>query len=77
MTDLYPVTIVKSRYGGTYEGATWLAFNLEMNQVPPEVTGTDVECSEFFASTQLVIGRGDSPDTSYTALAALTGGSTQ
>lgn len=58
----WPVTIVRSRYGGCYEGAPWLAFNLDPNQIPEDWNGGDTECSEFFFKTDLPIGRGASPD---------------
>ena len=28
MDELYPVTIIRDRYSGTYSGALWLAFNM-------------------------------------------------
>ncbi len=59
---LYPVTIVADRYNGTYSGGSWLAFNLEADQIPKEVHGNDIECSDFHSKTKLPIGIGSTPE---------------
>lgn len=60
---LWPVTIVKSRYGGTYEGAEWLAFNNSPEQVGAGgALGDDCECLDFFADPGLLVGKGSTPD---------------
>ena len=35
--DMYPITILTDRYGGTYSGGGWLAFNLPPEEIPFEV----------------------------------------
>jgi hypothetical protein len=35
---LCPVTIIATRYGGTYEGGAWAAFPLDPWQVPSRTT---------------------------------------
>lgn len=47
MRDVYPVTIISDRYGDTYSGAPWPAFNLDPENVPEDVAGDDVECMMF------------------------------
>ena len=46
--DIYPLTVVRDRYNGTYSGASYLAFNLDSNLVPSEVHDSDVPCSYFW-----------------------------
>ena len=46
--DIYPLTVVRDRYNGTYSGASYLAFNLDSNFVPSEVHDSDVPCSYFW-----------------------------
>lgn len=65
MRDVYPVTIICDRYGGTYSGAEWLAFNLDPEDVPKDVAGDDVECMMFWEQHRqdaLSVGRGTTPD---------------
>lgn len=60
----YPVTIIKSRYQGAYEGAQWVAFNANMDEVD-DAEGSDITCSIFFERYQGPIGRGESPKHAY------------
>ncbi len=60
--ELYPVTIVTDRYGGTYSKGGWLAFNLPPNELPPEIDADDVTCYKFWKSTDILVGRGSTPD---------------
>lgn len=46
--DIYPLTVIRDRYNGTYSGASYLAFNLDSNSVPSEVHGSDIPCSYFW-----------------------------
>lgn len=71
--SLHPVTIVQARYNGTYEGAPWLCFPLEVHQLA-EVEqwrrwdGDETECQAFWRTAQInefLIGRGDSPTAAY------------
>ena len=34
MAELWPVTVILTRYGGTYEGGRWAAFNLDHEDIP-------------------------------------------
>ena len=46
--DIYPLTVIRDRYNGTYSGASYLAFNLDSNFVPSEIHDSDVPCSYFW-----------------------------
>ena len=46
--DIYPLTVIRDRYNGTYSGASYLAFNLDSNLVPSEVHESDVPCPYFW-----------------------------
>ena len=76
---IYPVTIIKSRYGGAYEGDTWVAFNerVDSEHLPEAVSG-DVSCNSFFImidnpkikienqfGVRIKVGRGDTPQKAY------------
>ena len=64
----YPITIVQARYGGTYEGAEWLAFNRYPENLPEDWDGDDMSCNEFWTETREFIGKGGSPQLAYTDL---------
>ena len=77
--DKYPVTIIRSRYGGVYEGAEWIAFNDSGDsKFIAEATGDDSTCSGFFCridnpkiemknefDERLFIGIGKTPQQAY------------
>lgn len=71
-SKLWPVCVLRSRYGGVYEGAEWIAFNCLAEDVPGDAFGGDIECSVFFglhiAKTQ--VGRGASPGAAFDDLVA-------
>lgn len=71
VTDLWPVTIVRSRYGGVYEGGDWVAHNLLPDEVPQESMGEDVECQEWFVQNRRDVGVGNTPQDAYNNLLAL------
>lgn len=60
--DIYPVTILTDRYGGTYSGGRWLAFDLSPEEIPFEVDADDVTCYKFWKSTDILVGLGSTPD---------------
>lgn len=67
--NIYPVTIVRDRYSGTYSGADWLAFRCESESVPEEVGGGDSTEQNFWTEFNLrpgkdryPVGRGGSPE---------------
>lgn len=46
--DIYPLTIVWDRYGGTYSGGEFIAWNLYPSDVPEEQFFGDIECWKFW-----------------------------
>jgi len=69
--DLYPVTIVRSRYGAIYEPGRWLAFSATPENLPPEWHADDATCAAFYAERSGEIGGGASPDAAYVDLQCL------
>jgi len=67
--NIYPLTVIADRYTGTYSGGEYLAFNLNFDEIPSDVTGDDVACSNFFYSTDLVYGKGKTIDEAVKDLA--------
>jgi hypothetical protein len=47
--DIYPLTITKDRYMGTYSGGEWTAWNCDADEVPEEIACDDVTCCEFWS----------------------------
>lgn len=45
---MYPITLIKTRYQGTYEGGKWAAFNLYPEDIPLAATGSDNCCAEWW-----------------------------
>ena len=71
--DIWPVTILKDRYQGTYSGTQWLAFNLEFSQLPNQILGSDPEEMWFWADGYLlypwlIIGKGRTIEEAYNNL---------
>lgn len=63
--EIYPLTIISDRYNGTYSGGGYLAFNLYSDQIPEEVSGSDLECASFWNNTQLIVGKGSTPENAH------------
>lgn len=62
MTTDYPITIIKARYGGAYEGGQWIAFDKHPERVPRASYGSDNQCMDFFHNNQEKVGVGSSPE---------------
>lgn len=68
----YPVTIFPARYGGTYEGASWIALNeFTRSEAVAAAQDSDIECMDFYHNYQGVIGRGCCPQHAYENLCSL------
>lgn len=70
--NIYPLTIIKDRYNGTYSKGKYLAFNDDYYNIPKEVDGEGGDCSSFWSTfpnkkalngmgKPLNVGRGNSP----------------
>jgi excisionase family DNA binding protein len=57
---IFPLTLNMDRYGGVYSGGAWLAFNEDPWDIDSRVSGSDMECMEYFDEPRM-IGRGASP----------------
>lgn len=60
--NIYPLTIIRDRYNGSYSGGTYVAFNLECVNVPTEVFGDDCTAMRFWKHYKGVVGLGGSPE---------------
>ena len=59
--DIYPLTIVLDRYGGTYSDGVFTAWNCYADEIPTEIDGSDLECWTFWEKADRSrIGFGDS-----------------
>lgn len=65
--ELYPTTILRSRYGGVYEGANWVAFH-ETPSAVADTQGDDITCASFFRNYPHPIGWGNTPQEAYDKL---------
>ena len=45
----YPTTIIRTRYGGVYEGGRWAALDCSHEEVPEDAISEDVPCFEFWS----------------------------
>lgn len=51
--ELFPATVTLDRYGGTYSGGYWTAWNEYPEDVPKEPFEDDVTCCRFWLDTEL------------------------
>jgi hypothetical protein len=59
---LWPVTVVPARYGGCYEGASWVAFPCRYHDIPINPYDDDISAMEWWGSSNAdMVGRGESP----------------
>jgi hypothetical protein len=69
MTErIYPVTIIRTRYGGAYEGGVWAAFPVRADRVPPETTGDDRACMVWWEEYGAGVGLGATPESAVADL---------
>ena len=61
MDEIYPLTIVSDRYGGTYSGGDFTAWNMDYYEIPTDPAEDDVTCMMFWDTTDIVVGRGATP----------------
>ncbi len=67
------MTIVRARYGGSYEPGAWLAFPNHPAEMPEDWNASDVPCALFWDSYIGAVGAGESPDGALADLAARLG----
>lgn len=61
ISEIYPMTIICDRYGGTYSGGRYTAWYKDFWDIPDEVDGCDPECSIFWLQCEEIVGIGDTP----------------
>ena len=59
---VYPLTIIKDRYGGAYSGSEYTAWNLDFYEIPIDITLSDISCMDFWVDEEIkqnyIIGKG-------------------
>lgn len=60
--DIYPLTVIKTRYGGVYEGGPYAAFSSRYYQIPKDALGSDIPCCGWWARNRHLVGIGASMD---------------
>ena len=66
LSKIYPLTIVADRYGGSYSGALFTAWNLQYDQLPGEISDCDLGCGIFWTKAdRSEIGFGSNPNEAY------------
>ena len=48
--DIYPLTIMRDRYGGIYSEGEFLAFNDYFHHLPKDIAGNDGACISFWTN---------------------------
>ena len=61
MNEIYPLTIINDRYTGTYSGGIFTAWNMDYYEIPTDPDEDDVACMLFWAKTDIIVGRGETP----------------
>jgi hypothetical protein len=65
LDEVWPVTIVRARYGGIYEPGVWLAFPSHPDALPIEWDAGDIMASSYYEDHSHEIGGGSTPDEAY------------
>ena len=59
INEIYPLTIIRDRYDGIYSGGMYLAFNLDYDEIPSEISGSDIPCLEWWKENKyILVGKG-------------------
>ncbi len=62
-TEVYPCTIIKDRYEGTYSRGAWTAWNEYERDIPTDASSSDNICADFwYDNKEKPIGRGETPE---------------
>lgn len=59
--EIYPMTLVCDRYGGTYSGGIYTAWMCDPWDVPVEIEESDGPCDLFWESYTGPVGKGATP----------------
>lgn len=66
--EIYPLTITKDRYCGTYSRGEYLAWKLDIWEVPRDPFEDDVTCMMFWDMNKIPVGRGETPEAAVSDL---------
>lgn len=71
INNVYPITIICDRYGGSFSGGAFTAWNLDYDCIPSAVNAGDIEHSSFFLDDKndYIIGIGSTPSKALKDLA--------
>mgnify|MGYP004647573003 FL=1 len=61
-SPVYPLTILCDRYGGTYSGGAYTAWNRHYDDLPYGFDADDEDCAEFWMYNVIPVGRGTTPN---------------
>lgn len=61
-SSIYPLTVTLDRYSGVYSGGEFIAWPLEVGDVPKAPFDSDVECMAFWYSDHVMCGVGNTPE---------------
>ena len=59
--DIYPLTIIKDRYNGSYSKGKYLAFNLDQWDIDDAIGGSDTDEMNYWdvRDSSNMVGKGD------------------
>lgn len=60
--EVYPLTIIKDRYSGTYSGGVYTAWNKEADEIPTQIYLDDISCMNFWSTNKEIVGIGLTPN---------------
>lgn len=58
-SEIYPLTIIVDRYGGTYSGGKFTAWHCDHWGIDEGVDSDDVSCATYWIDTKDIVGRGE------------------
>ena len=61
-SPVYPLTILRDRYGGAYSGGAYLAWNRHPDELPSGFDADDLDCLDFWATNVIPVGFGATPN---------------
>ena len=62
INNIYPLTVIRDRYNGSYSGGKYVAFNLESPDIPKEIFEDDSAAIKFWKHCKIIVGVGGNPD---------------
>lgn len=69
MKEIYPLTVVNDRYGGTYSGGKFTAWSFDSDLVPSAIHADDMTCHDFWLDFWRPVGKGDTIEEAIADLA--------